>query len=98
MTTPRCNHCGQSEPDLEALVHPPTGEAKRLCVPCLRAMAHAKAACSDERGRARLVNAADRDKREVWQSDHVIYLLPPMAETGEPSRPQSKTPPPVGER
>lgn len=98
MTTPRCSHCGQSELELEALVHPPTGEAQRLCVPCLRAMCRAKAAWSDERGRERLAKVAKQDAREVWRSDHVAYLLPPMAETKAPSRMRTEPSPAVGER
>lgn len=98
MTIPRCSHCGQSELELQALVHPPTGEAKRLCVPCLRAMCRAKGPVSDQRGRERLVKAAKQDGQEVWRSDHVLYLLPPMAEAKEPSRPQNKSPLSAGER
>lgn len=98
MTTPRCNHCGQSEPKLQALAHLQTGEEQRLCVPCLRSMSRAKAASSDKRGRERLVKAAKRDGREVWGSDHVLYLLPPMAETPEPSQTRNQPTAPMGER
>lgn len=98
MTTPRCNHCGLTHPELEALVHLATEEIKRLCVPCLRSMSHAKAARSDEHGRDRLVKAAERDNREVWRSDHVLYLLPLMAEVREPSQAQDEHPTPVAER
>lgn len=98
MTIPTCNHCGRSEPEPQALVHPLNGEALRLCGPCLRAMARAKAAWSDERGRDRLVKAAEQGVQEVWRSDHVVYLLPPMADTKAPSATQAEPSTPVGER
>lgn len=98
MTTPTCNNCGQSEPKLEALIHPPTGDARRLCPPCLRAMARAKAAWSDERARARLVKAAKQEEQELWRSDHVLYLLPPMVEVKESTGRQNEPPTPAGER
>lgn len=97
MTTPTCNHCGRSDPEPQALLHPPTGKELELCGPCLRAMARAKAARSDEHGRERLVAAAEEDAHEVWRTDHVLYLLPPLTEAEQRSQTQDE-PPTVGKR
>lgn len=94
-----CHLCHHMGPRLRKLVQPETGEGLRVCVTCLHTTPQAKAAWSDQRGRQRLIKAAVNGTREVWRSDHVLYLMPPMAKPSASDAGTSPQPPqPSGER
>jgi len=74
-----CRCCGMTGTQRASLVHEPSGGAIEVCLRCIRSSMRMKADLGDERGRSLLHAYAEEYAWQVWKTDHVLYLLPPIA-------------------
>lgn len=78
MTEQRCVVCDRAGSDQQRIENEETGERADVCWECLRSHLRAKADASDDRARRLLAQDAQRFDWQVWSSDTVLYLLPPI--------------------
>lgn len=83
MSEDRCIVCECVGPDRQQIENEETGERVLVCWECLRSRLRAKADATDERARRLLQRDAHRFDWEVWSTETVLYLLPPIAERAE---------------
>lgn len=78
MTQQRCASCDRVGSDRHEIEHEQTGERIAICWQCLRSKLRAKASASDERARQMLSEDAERFGWQIWSSEDVLYMLPPI--------------------
>lgn len=78
MTEERCVVCERAGSESQRIENEETGEEVLICWECLRSRLRAKADASDERARRLLNRDAERFEWQVWSTETVLYLLPPI--------------------